>query len=188
VEAFLVSLTGVAIAEVGDRTQLLALVPAARFKKPWPIMGGVLCATVLNHGAAGWIGAHLGGLLRPVLLDAVVGVSMIAMALWTLRPDKLTEDAPPRSQHNVFVATFIAFFLAEIGDKPQILTVALAAAYAKVWAVVTGTSCGMLLANAPVVFFGRAFAERLPLQAIRYAAALLFLLGGGVLLWQSLQH
>src|ERR1700691_6200489 len=123
-EAFLVSLTSIAIAEMGDRTQLLALVLVARFRKPWPIVAGVLCATLANHGVAGLLGALLGGQLRPALLDAAVGASMIAMALWTLKPDELGQQAQDVSSAGAFVATVIAFFVAEIGDKTQIATVA----------------------------------------------------------------
>jgi len=188
VEAFLVSLSSVAVAEVGDRTQLLSLVLAARYKKPWPILAGVLAATLANHGAAAFIGAWFGKLLRPVWLDAAVGLSMILMALWTLKPDELAGDAPRTAGNGVFLTTLIAFFLAEIGDKTQIATVALAAAYANLPAVVLGTTCGMLLANAPVIFLGSAFADRLPLRAMRVGAALLFLVIGGVFLWRAVRN
>jgi putative Ca2+/H+ antiporter (TMEM165/GDT1 family) len=186
-EAFLVSLAGIAIAEVGDRTQLLSLVLAARFRKPWPIVGGVLCATLINHGIAAWLGSRLGELLRPAMLDAAVGISMIAMAAWALRADQLTDDAPLRSRGGVFLVTLIAFFVAEIGDKTQIATLALGAAYSNLAAVVGGSTCGMLLANAPVVFFGSVFAGRLPLRAMRYGAAALFLVLGLVFVWRSMQ-
>ncbi|MFI4889860.1 MAG: TMEM165/GDT1 family protein [Steroidobacterales bacterium] len=186
-EAFLVSLTGIAIAEVGDRTQLLSLVLAARFRKPWPIIAGVLCATLINHGVAAWLGSRLGVLLQPAVLDAAVGISMVAMGLWALRPDELSDEAPLRSRGSVFVATLIAFFLAETGDKTQIATLALGAAYPNLWAVIGGSTSGMLLANAPVVFFGSAFAGRLPLRAMRYGAAALFLVLGCVFVWRATQ-
>jgi putative Ca2+/H+ antiporter (TMEM165/GDT1 family) len=173
-EAFLVSVTSIATAEMGDRTQLLALVLAARYRKPWPIVAGVLCATLANHAVAGLIGAWFGSHLTPAVLDAAVGVSMIAMALWTLRPDTLDQQATTSSNAGAFVATLIAFFLAEIGDKTQIATLALAAAYPNLIAVVGGTTCGMLLANTPVIFLGNAFAHRLPLRAIHYTASALF--------------
>src|SRR5262249_48171099 len=128
-EAFLVSVTTVAIAEMGDRTQLLSLMLAAHYRKPWPILAGILCATLANHALAGLIGVRLGRFLTPTLLDAVVGISMIVMALWALKPDSLTADSARASRTNAFVATLIAFFIAEIGDKTQIATVALAAAY-----------------------------------------------------------
>ena len=186
-EAFLVSLASIAIAEVGDRTQLLALVLAARFRKPWPIIGGILCATLINHGVAAWLGSRLGELLRPALLDAAVGVSMIAMGLWALRADKLTDEAPLVSHGGVFVATLVAFFVAETGDKTQIATLALGAAYSNLAAVVGGSTCGMLLANAPVVLFGSAFAGKLPLRAMRIGAAALFLVLGTVFVWRAMQ-
>ena len=174
-ESFLISLSTVAIAEMGDRTQLLSLVLAARFRRPWPILAGVLCATVANHAVAAFVGQRLGRTLTPHILDAVVGVSMVVMSLWTLKPDTLDEAATGGSHRGAFLATLVTFFIAEIGDKTQIATVALAAAYPNLLAVVAGTTTGMLLANAPVVFFGKAFATRLPLQAIRYLASALFL-------------
>jgi putative Ca2+/H+ antiporter (TMEM165/GDT1 family) len=188
-EAFLVSLATVAVAEMGDRTQLLSLVLAARFRRPWPIIAGILCATLANHAAAGAVGALFGALLDPRLLDAAVGASMVAMALWALRPDRLEEEGALRG--GVFLATLFAFFFAEIGDKTQIATVALAAGYRNLAAVVAGTTAGMLLANIPVVFLGHAFADRLPQRAIHLAAALLFLvlgilfLGRAILTWSG---
>jgi Ca2+/H+ antiporter, TMEM165/GDT1 family len=187
-EAFLISLTSIATAEMGDRTQLLALVLAARYRKPWPIVAGVLCATLANHAAAGLIGSLLGRQLRPALLDAAVGVSMIAMALWSLKPDKLDQQAGNVSNAGAFVATLIAFFLAEMGDKTQIATVALGAAYPNLIAVIGGTTCGMLIANVPVIFLGNAFAHRLPLTAIHYSASLLFAVLGVVFIARAAQH
>jgi putative Ca2+/H+ antiporter (TMEM165/GDT1 family) len=137
---------------------------AAHYRKPWPILAGVLLATLANHALAGIIGVWFGEFLSPALLDSVVGVSMIVMALWVLKPDSL-DGANPANRRGAFVATVIAFFIAEIGDKTQIATVALAAGYSNLAAVVAGTTCGMLLANAPVVFLGKAFAARLPLKA-----------------------
>jgi putative Ca2+/H+ antiporter (TMEM165/GDT1 family) len=186
-EAFLVSLTSVATAEMGDRTQLLALVLAARYRKPWLIVAGVLCATLANHIVAGLIGALVGRRLSPVLLDGVVGVSMIAMALWTLKPDTLDQQATTSSNAGAFVATVTAFFLAEIGDKTQIATVALAAAYPNLAAVIGGTTCGMLLANTPVIFLGNAFANRLPLRAIHYSASALFAVLGVIFMVRAAQ-
>jgi putative Ca2+/H+ antiporter (TMEM165/GDT1 family) len=187
-EAFLISLSTVAIAEMGDRTQLLALVLAAHYRRPWPIIAGVLCATLVNHAVAGFIGAHLGHYLTPARLDAVVGISMIGMALWTLKPDKLEDsDAEPR-RASAFIATCIAFFIAEIGDKTQIATMALAAAYSNLATVVAGTTLGMLAANAPVIFLGNAFSKRLPLKAIHIAASLLFLGLGALFIWRALRH
>jgi Ca2+/H+ antiporter, TMEM165/GDT1 family len=184
-EAFLVSLSSVAIAEIGDRTQLLSLMLAARYRRPWPILAGVLCATLANHAVAGVVGVRLAGFLTPSVLDAVVGFSMIAMALWTLKPDTLDESKAGARRTSAFLATLIAFFIAEIGDKTQIATVALAAAYSNLVGVVAGTTIGMLLANAPVVFVGKAFSERLPLQAIHYVASALFLVLGAVFLFRA---
>jgi Ca2+/H+ antiporter, TMEM165/GDT1 family len=187
-ESFLISVSTVAIAEMGDRTQLLALMLAAQFRRPWPILAGVLCATLANHAVAGIVGVRLGRFLTPTFLDAIVGVSMIAMALWALRPDVLEADAARVGRRNAFVATTIAFFIAEIGDKTQIATVALAAAYSNLWSVVAGTTTGMLLANIPVVFLGKAFSDRLPLKALHYVASGLFLLLGAVFIFRSLRH
>jgi Ca2+/H+ antiporter, TMEM165/GDT1 family len=184
-ESFLVSLSTVAIAEIGDRTQLLSLMLAAHYRKPWAILAGVLCATLANHAVAGIVGVRLGHFLTPTRLDAVVGISMIGMALWTLKPDTLDESKTGARRTSAFVATLIAFFIAEIGDKTQIATVALAAAYSNLAAVVAGTTVGMLLANAPVVFLGKAFSDRLPLRTIHYVASGLFVALGAVFLWRA---
>ena len=173
-EAFLVSVSTISVAEIGDRTQLLSLVLSARYRRPLPILGGILCATLANHAAAGLVGNLFGDLVRPRTLQIAVGVSMIGMALWTLKPDILDEGAVRASAASAFAATLTSFFVAEMGDKTQIATVALAAAYPSLLAVVAGTTLGMLIANAPVVVLGRAFADRLPLKAIHYAASLLF--------------
>ncbi len=187
-EAFLVSITTISVAEIGDRTQLLSLVLAARYRRPWPIIAGILCATLANHAAAGVIGVWFGSLLKPRTLGAVVGISMIAMALWTLKPDKLDENTGAKGAMGAFLATLTSFFIAEIGDKTQIATLALAAAYPNLAAVVTGTTAGMMIANVPVVFLGKAFADRLPLKAIHYGAAVLFAVLGALFLarafWQ----
>ena len=185
-EAFLVSLTTVAVAEMGDRTQLLSLVLAAQFRKPWQIIAGILLATIANHAAAGFIGVWFGRYLTPTVLDAVVGVSLIAMAAWTLRPDTLEKGEI--SGRNAFLATLIAFFIAEIGDKTQIATIALAAAYANLFAVVAGTTTGMLLANVPVVLLGSSFAERLPMRMIHVVAAALFAALGVLFLVRAFLH
>jgi putative Ca2+/H+ antiporter (TMEM165/GDT1 family) len=177
-EAFLVSITTIAVAEIGDRTQLLSLLLAARYRRPWPIIAGIFCATLANHAAAGALGVWFGSLLKPHILETVVGVSMIAMALWTLKPDKLDENAGASGAMGAFLATLTSFFIAEIGDKTQIATLALAAAYPSLLAVVAGTTAGMMIANVPVVFLGKAFAHRLPLRAIHYGAAFLFAILG----------
>jgi Ca2+/H+ antiporter, TMEM165/GDT1 family len=184
-ESFLVSLSTVALAEMGDRTQILSLMLAARYRRPWPILAGVLCATLANHSVAGLIGTHLGRFLTPRLLDGVVGVSLVAMALWTLRPDTLQEGGGGTHRRGAFAATVVAFFIAEIGDKTQVATIALAAAYSNLVTVVAGTTAGMLLANAPVVFLGKAFSERLPLGAIRYVASALFCVLGALFIWRA---
>lgn len=185
-EAFLVSITTIAVAEIGDRTQLLSLVLAARFRRPLPIIAGILCATLANHGVAGLIGVWFGSLLKPQVLDVIVGVSMMAMALWTLKPDTLDEGAATVTATGAFLATLTSFFMAEIGDKTQLATVALAAAYPHLAAVVAGTTLGMLAANVPVVFLGKAFADRLPMRAIHYGAAGLFFVLGAVFVLRGL--
>ena len=184
-EAFAVSTLTVALAEIGDKTQLLALLLAARFRKPWPIIGGILVATLLNHALAAWLGATAASWLTPGVLRWVVSGSFIAIALWTLRPDQVDEDAPLPAR-GAFIATTLAFFVAEIGDKTQVATVLLAANYVPLWAVVAGTTVGMLLANVPVVLLGSRFADRLPLKAARRVAALVFLLLAGWVAWRGL--
>jgi putative Ca2+/H+ antiporter (TMEM165/GDT1 family) len=179
----LVSTGTVALAEIGDKTQLLALLLAARFRRPWPIVGGILAATLLNHALAGWLGALAASWLTPQVLRWIVAVSFIAIALWTLKPDTLEEDTAVPAR-GAFVATTIAFFLAEIGDKTQVATMLLAARYSPLWQVVAGTTVGMLLANVPVVVLGSRFAGRLPLRAARITAALVFLALG---LWVALR-
>jgi len=173
---------------MGDRTQLLSLVLAARYRRPWPIIAGILCATLANHAAAGLLGVWFGNLLKPKVLEITVAVSMMAMALWTLKPDKLDDSAAPRSAAGAFVATLTSFFVAEIGDKTQIATLALAAAYPNLIAVVSGTTLGMLIANIPVVVLGKAFADRLPIKAIHIGAAALFVLLGGLFLVRALWY
>ena len=170
---FLIAFSTIAIAEMGDRTQLLSLVLSAQFRKPWPIVAGIFLATLANHALAGLIGVWLGRYLTPSVLNAAVGISMLAMAGWTLIPDKLDADTKPSSR-GAFLATLIAFFIAEIGDKTQIATMALAAGYSNLLAIVAGTTAGMLAANIPVVFLGNAFAARLPMKTIHYAASALF--------------
>ena len=180
-EPLLVSTATVALAEIGDKTQLLALLLAARYRKPWPIVAGILVATLLNHAMAGWLGALAASWLTPQVLRWIVAASFIAIALWTLKPDKLDEgEALPA--RGAFIATTIAFFLADMGDKTQVATVLLAANYPSLWQVVAGTTIGMMLANAPVVALGSRFADRLPLRAARMVAALVFLALG---LWAA---
>ena len=173
-DAALVSAGTVALAEIGDKTQLLALLLAARFRKPVPIILGILAATLLNHALAGWVGTLVAHWLTPQVLRWVVAISFFAIALWTLKPDKIDDDQALPAR-NAFIATVIAFFLAEIGDKTQVATVLLAAKYHPLWEVVAGTTVGMLLANVPVVLLGSRFSQRLPLRGARITAALLFL-------------
>jgi putative Ca2+/H+ antiporter (TMEM165/GDT1 family) len=177
IEALLVSTVTVALAEIGDKTQLLALVLAAKYRKPWPIIAGILAATLVNHAASAWVGAWLSTMVSPLVLRWLIALSFFAVAAWALVPDKLDEDkdaAAQRSTWGIFMATVVAFFLVEIGDKTQVATVVLAARYHPLWQVVTGTTFGMLLANAPVVLFGARFAHKLPLKAARWTAAALF--------------
>lgn len=182
-EAFFVSTGIVALAEMGDKTQLLALVLAARFRKPWPIVLGIFVATIANHALAGALGSWVTTAVGPDLLRWVLGGSFIAMAAWMLIPDKLddgeTSDAP---RFGVFGTTVLAFFLAEMGDKTQIATVMLAAQYkAWVW-VVAGTTLGMMLANAPVVWLGDRITKKVPLRVVHLVSALIFALLGAAAL------
>ncbi|MBP7412887.1 MULTISPECIES: TMEM165/GDT1 family protein [Simplicispira] len=183
-EAFLVSTSIVALAEMGDKTQLLALVLAARFRKPWPIVLGIFVATVLNHALAGAAGAWVTTVLGPQVLRWVLGVSFIAMAVWMLIPDKLDDGETGNAPRlGVFGTTVLAFFLAEMGDKTQIATVMLAAQYnAYAW-VVAGTTLGMMLANAPVVWLGERMMRRVPVRAVHIVSALIFLALGVLALW-----
>ncbi len=177
-EAFLVSTGIVALAEVGDKTQLLAFVLAARFRRPLPIILGILVATLANHAAAGALGNWITTLLSPLTLRWVLGLSFIAMAIWTLVPDQIDADAAPKSHHGIFVSTLLAFFLAEMGDKTQIATVALAAQYQALIAVVVGTTLGMLIANVPAVLLGDRIATRLPTRLVHAVAASIFAILG----------
>ena len=183
-EAFLVSTSIVALAEMGDKTQLLALVLAARFRKPWPIVLGIFVATVLNHALAGAAGAWVTTVLGPQVLRWVLGVSFIAMAVWMLIPDKLDDGETGNAPRlGVFGTTVLAFFLAEMGDKTQVATVMLAAQYnAYAW-VVAGTTLGMMLANAPVVWLGERMMRRVPVRAVHIVSALIFLALGVLALW-----
>jgi putative Ca2+/H+ antiporter (TMEM165/GDT1 family) len=184
VEAFLVATGVVALAEMGDKTQLLSLVLAARFRRPWPIVLGIFTATVLNHALAGAVGNWVTHTLGPDVLRWILGGSFIAMALWMLMPDKLDEDDMPKASHfGVFGTTVTAFFLAEMGDKTQIATVMLAARYvsAYVW-VVLGTTFGMMLANAPVVWLGERIVKRVPIRLVHGVSAVLFLMLGAAAL------
>ena len=173
-EALLVSTGVVAIAEIGDKTQLLALVLAARFRKPVPIILGILFATLANHALAGAVGAWLIGVLGPDTIRWVLGLSFLGMAIWALIPDKLDRQEQKTDRYGAFLTTLVAFFLVEMGDKTQVATVALAARYDALVAVVAGTTLGMMLANVPAVLLGEVAATRLPLRLVRGVAAAIF--------------
>jgi len=183
-EAFLVSTGIVALAEMGDKTQLLSLVLAARFRKPWPIALGIFVATVVNHGLAGAVGAWVNAFIGPDVMRWILGLSFIAMAVWMLIPDKLEDEAVKSfSRWGVFGTTVVAFFLAEMGDKTQIATVMLAAQYnAYLW-VVLGTTLGMMLANAPVVWLGDKLVKKVPIRLVHVISAVIFLVLGLVALF-----
>jgi putative Ca2+/H+ antiporter (TMEM165/GDT1 family) len=175
VEALFVSTGVVALAEIGDKTQLLAFILAARFKKPWPIIAGILCATIVNHGVAGALGAWITSAVSPEILRWVLGASFLAMAIWTMIPDKIEEEETQVAKRfGVFGATLMTFFLAEMGDKTQIATVAMAAHYAHPLLVVVGTTLGMLLADVPAVFLGDKLANRIPMKVVHAIAAVIF--------------
>jgi Ca2+/H+ antiporter, TMEM165/GDT1 family len=181
-QAFLVSTTAVALAEIGDKTQLLSLMLAARFRKPLPIILGVLAATLFNHACAGALGAWLGTIVTPQVMRWALIVSFVAMGFWLLVPDKLDADesASQRTRLGVFGATFVAFFVAEMGDKTQIATVALAARFHDYFGVVAGTTLGMMLANVPAILAGNRFAGRLPTRVVHGIAAVLFVVLGAM--------
>jgi Ca2+/H+ antiporter, TMEM165/GDT1 family len=176
--AFLISIGVVALAEIGDKTQLLALALAAKYRKPWPIILGILFATLANHFLAGAVGTWLTRTLGPDVMRWALGLSFVAMAAWMLVPDKLDESAEKATRFGVFGTTLIAFFLVEMGDKTQIATIALAAHYDALVAVVAGTTIGMLLANVPAVLLGNIAAEKLPKRVMNAVAAVIFLLLG----------
>lgn len=178
-EALFISTGVVALAEIGDKTQLLAFILAARFKKPLPIVAGILCATIINHGLAGALGAWITSALSPGSLRWILAFSFIAMAVWTLVPDKIDdEETRIAGKLGVFGATLVTFFLAEMGDKTQIATIALAAHYGNPVLVVIGTTLGMLVADVPAVFMGNKFAARIPMRLVRGIAAAIFALLG----------
>ncbi len=177
-EAFLVSTGIVALAEIGDKTQLLAFILAAKFRKPVPIVLGILVATIANHAFAGAIGAWITSLMTPETLRWVLGVSFIAMAGWTLIPDKFDENDAKLAKYGVFTTTLIAFFLAEMGDKTQVATVALVAQYHAFFYVVAGTTLGMMIANVPAVYLGDNIAQRMPVRLVHATAASIFAILG----------
>ena len=178
-EAFFISTGVVALAEIGDKTQLLAFILAARFKKPVPIILGILCATLVNHGLAGALGAWITSVVTPETMRWALGLSFIGMAIWTLIPDKIEEEETQVAQHlGVYGATLVTFFLAEMGDKTQIATIALAAHYGTPLLVIAGTTLGMLIADVPAVFVGNKFADKIPMKLVHSIAAGIFALMG----------
>ena len=178
-ESLLVSTGVVALAEIGDKTQLLAFILAARFKKPVPIILGILIATIFNHGLAGALGAWITTTVSPEILRWVLGLSFIAMAIWTLIPDEIeAEETRAAKRFGVFGATLVTFFLAEMGDKTQLATIAMAAHYAVPLTVVIGTTLGMLIADVPAVFVGEKLATRIPMKLVHGIAAAIFALLG----------
>jgi len=176
--SFLVSTGVVALAEIGDKTQLLAFILAAKFRKPLPIVVGILCATLANHAFAGALGSWITSLLDPATLRWVLGLSFIGMAMWTLIPDKLDESDAKLARCGVFGTTLVAFFVVEMGDKTQIATVALAAQYHAFFSVVAGTTLGLMIANVPAVFLGDRIAHRMPIRLVHGIAAAIFLILG----------
>ncbi|MBI1261949.1 MAG: UPF0016 domain-containing protein [Rhizobiales bacterium] len=186
-DAFLISLFGVAFAEIGDKTQLLAFVLAVRFRAPMAVIAGIFVATIFNHLMAGYVGIILAEWLTETMLSWILALSFFAMGIWMLIPDKLDDDeAPHESRFGPFLATTIAFFLVEMGDKTQIATAAFAARFQDLWLVVAGTTAGMMLADVPAVFLGEKAASRIPMQLVRGAAAAIFMALGAVALLHSL--
>jgi putative Ca2+/H+ antiporter (TMEM165/GDT1 family) len=173
-EAFLISTGIVGLAEIGDKTQLLAFILAAKFRKPLPIILGILVATLANHAFASALGSWITSLIDPHTLRWVLGISFIGMAIWTMIPDKFEEDDAKLARFGVFGTTLIAFFLAEMGDKTQVATVALAAQYDTFFAVVAGTTLGMMIANVPAVLLGDRIAHRMPVRLVHSIAAFIF--------------
>ena len=181
-ETLFTSIVLVAVAEIGDKTQLLSFVLAARLRKPWPIIGGILLATLVNHALAGWVGSLLAGMVPQSILLWIVGLSFIGFGLWALHPDSL-DDSPRLHKAGAFVTAFVAFFLAEMGDKTQFATVALAARFDTLAVVVVGTTLGMMIANVPAVWIGEKLAQKIPMNTVRIVAASLFILVGVLTIW-----
>lgn len=185
-EAITTSVALVALAEIGDKTMLLAILLATRFRRPLPIIAGIFCATIVNHALAAWVGELAAGFFAGHWFRIAVAISFIAMGLWTLVPDKLDEDESPVSRHGAFLTTLVAFFIVEMGDKTQLATVALGAQFQSVLAVATGTTLGMMIANVPAVLLGNALVERVSLRVVRWIAAGLFILVGAWMLFEQL--
>jgi Ca2+/H+ antiporter, TMEM165/GDT1 family len=186
-EAFTTSTLIVALAEIGDKTQLLAIVLATRFRKPWPIVAGILAATLANHFLAALLGATAAAFLDGLWFRFAVAAGFVAMGLWTLVPDKLDDDETPRTAgHGAFLTTLVAFFLVEMGDKTQIATIALGARFNAALSVTAGTTLGMMIANVPAVLFGHQLIKRVPLDGVRMIAAALLVATGVWLFLQTL--
>jgi putative Ca2+/H+ antiporter (TMEM165/GDT1 family) len=183
-EVLLSSTLLVAFAEIGDKTMLLAIVLAARLKRPWPIIWGILGATIFNHALAAWAGAAIAGLANGWWFRFAVAMGFLAMGAWTLIPDKIDDEASAATKGNAFLTTLVAFFLAEMGDKTQIATVALGARYQAIGLVAAGTTLGMMIANVPAVFMGEGITRLLPMRAIRFGAAAIFVALG---LWALIE-
>jgi putative Ca2+/H+ antiporter (TMEM165/GDT1 family) len=182
-EAFFVSALAVTIGEIGDKTQLLALLLAARFKRPAPIILGILAATLLNHSLAGLLGGWIRATINPDALRWTLGISFLLIAAWALKPDEIDENVRERGRYGVFAITCVAFFFAEIGDKTQLATVALAARYSDLFQVVAGTTLGMMIADVPAVILGKVASPKFPFKLVRIVSAAIFaLLGVAVLL------
>lgn len=184
-DAFFSSTVLVALAEIGDKTQLLALFLAARFRQKYAISAGIFAATLLNHALSAWIGVWLAARFSPTALSWLVGGSFLAVGLWLLRPDKDDSQDSPMMKYGAFFATFILFFLAEIGDKTQLATVFLAARYHEMWAVLVGSTLGLMLANVPVVYLGARLLNRMPTRIVRLSACALFCAMGLWTVWQN---
>ena len=180
-DTILISTGLVALAEIGDKTMLLAILLAARFQKPWPVIFGILVATLANHALAAALGVFAGGFLQGPWVRWVLGAVFLGFAAWTLIPDKLDDNQETKPAGGVFLTTVVAFFLVEMGDKTQIATVALGAKFHSIFWVAAGTTLGMMLANVPAVYLGEAATKIVPLKYVRMGAALIFLLLG---LWQ----
>lgn len=183
-EIFFTSTLLVAIAEIGDKTMLLAILLATRFKKPLPVIAGIFAATIANHALAAWAGSTLAGIFTSDNFRYAVAVGFVLMAAWTLIPDKVDENVKVASQRGAFVATTIAFFFVEMGDKTQVATIALGAQYHAIWTVAAGTTLGMMIANVPAVYLGEQLVARISLRTVHIVAAAMFL---GLGLWQFLE-
>lgn len=184
-DALINSLLLVSVAEIGDKTQLLAIILVARYRKIWPIIWGILISTTLNHAGAAWLGLQLGGGVDKVILQWVVSLSFIAIGLWVLKPDKM-DDEKPKHDYGAFITTCITFFIAEIGDKTQLATIALAAQYQQLVPVLLGTTAGMMVANVPAVLFGQKLLQKIPMRVVHIIASVLFIAFGVFGLWELL--